>query len=186
MLGISTNGVSNILERRGLPHVTAEVDDLVAQDLIYARGAPCLSCGKTFAHSNGNQKYCSAECKKNHNNKIKKMYGRMHPLRSVKISGIKGQDLRIRLSDEDREEIRYRHKSGGVSIRELAETYGVNRRLIQFVIYPERYKHAKMLAKIRRSDGRYKKTSEELRIQQAKHRAHKKEIIKLITKKYEP
>jgi transposase-like protein len=48
-------------------------------------------------------------------------------------------DKRRKLSDEDKEEIQYRYlKIGGVSQRELAREYGVSRRLIVFIIYPER------------------------------------------------
>jgi len=46
-----------------------------------------------------------------------------------------------KLSDADKEEIRYRYlKVGGVSQRELAAEYNCSRRLIVFVIYPDRQK----------------------------------------------
>ena len=49
------------------------------------------------------------------------------------------KDKRVKLSAKDKEEIRYRYlKIGDVSQRELAREYDVSRRLIVFVIYPER------------------------------------------------
>ena len=53
----------------------------------------------------------------------------------------KDKDRRRKLSDEGKEEIRYRYlEIGGVSQRELAREYGVSKRLIQFCIYPEKLK----------------------------------------------
>ena len=53
----------------------------------------------------------------------------------------KDKDRRVKLSQEDKEEIRYRYlEIGGVSQRELAREYGVSKRLIQFCIYPEKQK----------------------------------------------
>jgi transposase-like protein len=55
----------------------------------------------------------------------------------MKIS--KSDDKRRKLSDEDKEEIRYRYlKVGGVSQGELAREYNVSRRSIVFAIYPEK------------------------------------------------
>lgn len=50
-------------------------------------------------------------------------------------------DKRVKLTPEDKEEIRRRYlQVGGISQRALAEEYGVSRRLIVFIIYPERQK----------------------------------------------
>ena len=50
-------------------------------------------------------------------------------------------DRRRKLSEEDKEDTRARHKSGQ-GIREIAREYAgkCSRRLIQFVIYPQRLK----------------------------------------------
>ena len=47
-------------------------------------------------------------------------------------------DKRIKLTDQDRIEIRDLYAAGQMSQRELARTYNVSRRLIVFTIYPER------------------------------------------------
>ena len=56
-----------------------------------------------------------------------------------KINLPKGFDRRVKLTDEEREEIRKLHKEG-LKIREIARMFEgkCSRRLIQLVIYPER------------------------------------------------
>ena len=53
----------------------------------------------------------------------------------------KGFDRRVKLTDSDREKIKRLHKKG-LGIREIARMFEkkCSRRLIQFVIYPERLK----------------------------------------------
>ena len=48
-------------------------------------------------------------------------------------------DRRIRIPKEEHINIKARH-SDGSSIRSLATEYGVSRRAIQFIVYPERLK----------------------------------------------
>lgn len=48
------------------------------------------------------------------------------------------KDRRIKLNEEDKENIIKLHKQG-ISIREITRRYNVSRRLIQFIIFPERY-----------------------------------------------
>lgn len=59
------------------------------------------------------------------------------PYKSEKIiiEGTK-YDRRKRLSEEEKDKIRA--LKGTVSIHKIAETYGVSRRTIQFILYPER------------------------------------------------
>ena len=49
-------------------------------------------------------------------------------------------DRRVKLTEQDRLEIRDLYASGLFSQRKLAEMYGVSRRLIVFIIHPERQK----------------------------------------------
>ena len=49
-----------------------------------------------------------------------------------------GKDRRVKLTDTDREEIR--HLSKTYSQRQLADMFGVSRRLISFVLDPEKLK----------------------------------------------
>jgi hypothetical protein len=87
-----------------------------------------------------------------------------------------GHDLRVRLTDTDRDNIKHAHRQGE-SIHSISKLYGVNRRLIQFIVYPERLARHKELSHNRTMEGRYKKTTEEIRDRQRKHRAHKKESL---------
>lgn len=52
----------------------------------------------------------------------------------IKIAGTK-HDKRIKLTDTDRDEIK---ELVGMPIRAIARLYGVDKRLIQFILYPER------------------------------------------------
>ena len=54
----------------------------------------------------------------------------------IKIAGSK-YDRRIKLTEQDREDIK---NLTGMSIRGIARMYGVDKRLIQFILFPERYK----------------------------------------------
>ena len=54
----------------------------------------------------------------------------------IKIAGSK-YDRRIKLTEQDREDIK---NLTGMSIRGIARMYGVNKRLIQFILFPERHK----------------------------------------------
>lgn len=55
-------------------------------------------------------------------------------------------DRRRKLPKEYHEAIRRRHKEGE-AIRALARAYGVDKRLIQFIVYPERLEHSRETAR---------------------------------------
>lgn len=175
-LGISVGAVRMRSYRGALTITNGEIDDLVAYDIIRDNNnRGCFVCDKQFRPV-GHQKYCSVKCKEARWNPLRRIHERMHPLQSEKIAGKKGEDKRVKLSDADKEEIRYRRKQGE-SMRELARAFNVDRRLIQFTVYPERYAHARELFKARRKDGRYKESKEKHREDMAKHRAHKREVL---------
>lgn len=53
----------------------------------------------------------------------------------------KGKDRRCKLTDEDKEDIKELHFVKGWGVRKIARAYPqVSRRLIQFVLFPERLK----------------------------------------------
>ncbi len=54
----------------------------------------------------------------------------------IKIAGSK-YDRRVKLTEQDREDIK---NLTGMSIRGIARMYGVDKRLIQFILFPERHK----------------------------------------------
>ncbi|MCR6108626.1 hypothetical protein HXA34_20245 [Salipaludibacillus agaradhaerens] len=68
-------------------------------------------------------------------------------------------DRRVKLTTEDKNAIRTQyfetHKSQRPTMTWLAATYGVDRRLIQFILFPERETRHKEQSKVRRKSGRY-------------------------------
>lgn len=88
-------------------------------------------------------------------------------------------DRRRRLSDLDKAEIKDWHKNGS-SIHEISRVTGVSRRLIQFILFPER--HAKNLSDRAESGGSkqyYVRSKHTLAMR--RHRAHVRDVIKLLS-----
>ncbi len=84
-------------------------------------------------------------------------------------------DKRVKLTDADRENVKQDYETGSISITSLAKKYGVSKRLIQFILFPERQEKAKKDFAERQKDGRYydkKKHSEQVQA----HREHKKNL----------
>lgn len=98
------------------------------------------------------------------------------PYKSEKIKLTKEQDRRIKLTDEQRKEIIEKYTTGLYSQRQLASEYKVSRRLIQFVISPEKYERAKEQRRERQKDGRYKYTKEQWNAIQKEHRHYKQKL----------
>lgn len=88
-------------------------------------------------------------------------------------------DKRIKLTDSQKEEIREKYftakKSEQPSMSKLARDYGVDRRLIQFILFPEREKRQRELDSIRQKDGRYYDKDKHL-LKTRKHRQYKREL----------
>lgn len=98
------------------------------------------------------------------------------PYKSEKIKLSKEQDRRIKLTDEQRQEIRDKYATGLYSQRNLASEYNVSRRLITFVLDDEKRKKCAEAFKERKSDGRYKPTKEEWAKTMREHRRYKQEL----------
>lgn len=91
----------------------------------------------------------------------------------------KEHDKRVRLTDEDREEIKKLYTRDKLGVREIARMYEgkCSRRLIQFILFPERYEVVKKRQKtekvwLRQYDR--KVHTEAMR----RHREHKKKLFK--------
>lgn len=85
-------------------------------------------------------------------------------------------DKRVKLTEEDKKNIIKEYESGTISITSLGKKYGVSKRLIQFILFPERKEKAKKLFAERQKEGRYydhKKHAEQMK----KHRDYKKELL---------
>ena len=98
------------------------------------------------------------------------------PSKSDKMKLSKEQDRRIKLYDEQKEEIRNKYATGIYSQRQLAAEYGVSRRLITFVLDEEKAKIVAEQLKERRADGRYKPTKEEWADTMRNHRQYKRKL----------
>lgn len=80
----------------------------------------------------------------------------MMPYKAEKAGKIKPEDdRRVKLTEEQRDEIRELYVSPDYSLRRLAGMFGVSRRLIQFIVDPEKEKRNKEAFAERQKDGRY-------------------------------
>lgn len=68
------------------------------------------------------------------------------------IAGTKN-DKRVKISPEMREQIL--EEEGVLSQRVTARKYGISRKMVIYIWYPERLEHAKKLFAERQKDGRY-------------------------------
>lgn len=84
-------------------------------------------------------------------------------------------DKRVKLTDDDKQQIRDEYATGNYSQRALAAKWGVSRRSIQFAINPESLEQAKKLYNERRKDGRYYDKDKHAKATR-EHRDHKKEL----------
>lgn len=85
-------------------------------------------------------------------------------------------DKRVKLTDEQREDIRVEYGLGTISQRGLEKKYGVSRRLIQFILSPEKAEKAKKDFAERQKDGRYY-DKDKHKDYVKKHRNHKKDLV---------
>lgn len=89
----------------------------------------------------------------------------------IKIQGTQ-YDRRRKLTEEDKAEIRAKYQAGGTSQRKLAREYGVSRRLIIFVLDPEKLKRNKEARKARGGWQQYY-DKDEWRKTMREHRSYK-------------
>ena len=85
-------------------------------------------------------------------------------------------DRRIKLTEQDRENIKSEHRQGN-SIHSLAKKYNVSRRTIQFTLFSERKEKARQDYKERRKDGRYYNRDKHKEYMK-NHRDYKHELYK--------
>lgn len=96
--------------------------------------------------------------------------------KSEKIKLPKQYDRRFKLSDEQRNEIREKYNKGIYSQQRLATEYHVSRRLIYFIINPDKYEISKEQYRERSKDGRYKPDKESWNKAQKEHRQYKQKL----------
>jgi hypothetical protein len=105
--------------------------------------------------------------------KIKKIMKTYRELEQIKYT--EEQDGRRKILKSQHEEIRSKYKSG-MSMREVAGNYGVDKRLIQFIVYPERLKKLQEWNKQIKHHKKYYDT-EKHREYMRKYRARKKLLL---------
>ena len=93
------------------------------------------------------------------------------------------QDRRVKISDAMRKTIIKRYYADGISQRQIAMSTGVSRRMVSFILFPEKYEKARQQYKERRLDGRYyNKEKNKMAIQ--KTREYKKSLKFMIPKEH--
>lgn len=97
------------------------------------------------------------------------------PYKSEKIPLPPQYDRRRKLTEDDKFEIVRLRKEHNLSQRTLARMFGVSRRLIVFIIDPEKNERYKVRYKERRKDGRYY-DRETHRKTIKNHRAYKQQL----------
>lgn len=87
-------------------------------------------------------------------------------------------DRRRKLTEDQKEYIRWLREEEQLSQRALAAKFGVSRRTIQFIIDPEKLKRNRDSSKERRRAGLYKPTKEEWANTIREHRHYKQQLYK--------
>lgn len=95
----------------------------------------------------------------------------------IKIAGT-SYDRRRKLTEDQKECIRWLREEEKLSQRQLAAMFGVSRRLITFILDPEKEKRNKARIKQHRKDGRYKYTKEKWAVVMKEHRHYKEALAK--------
>lgn len=78
------------------------------------------------------------------------------PYKSEKIKLPRELKRNVKLSLEDREEIRLRRAVFGTSYNMLAKEFGVSKRLVQFICNPEKEMEAKKRLQQAKKNGKYR------------------------------
>lgn len=95
----------------------------------------------------------------------------------IKIEGTV-YDRRRKLTEVQKEEIRLLRRQTGLSYNKIAERYGVSKRMIMFVVDPEKYAVAREQFKERQREGRYQVSREERASIVREHRRYKQGLHK--------
>ena len=95
----------------------------------------------------------------------------------IKIAGT-SHDRRRKLTEDQKEYIRWLREEEKLSQRQLAAMFGVSRRLITFILDPDKEKRNNARAKQLRAEVRYKYTKEEWAEVMKEHRHYKEKLHK--------
>lgn len=95
----------------------------------------------------------------------------------IPISGT-AYDRRQKLTPEQREEIYHRYHTESISQRRLAQEYGVSRRLVTFIIDPDKMEESRQRLKQSKAKGLYKPDKKKWASTVREHRRYKQELFK--------
>ena len=95
----------------------------------------------------------------------------------IKIAGT-SHDRRRKLTEDQKEYIRWLREEEQLSYNQLARQFGVSKRLIIFICKPEIMEKAMERFKQYRKEGRYKPTKEEWAETMKEHRHYKEKLHK--------
>ena len=95
----------------------------------------------------------------------------------INISGTQ-YDRRQKLTPEQRAEIYHRYHTEYVSQRQLAREYSVSRRLITFIIDPDKLEESRKRLKQCKAKGLYKPDKKKWAATVREHRHYKQELFK--------
>lgn len=99
------------------------------------------------------------------------------PYKSEKINIVNTPyDRRRKLTEDQKEYIRWLREEEQLSQRALAAMFGVSRRLITFVLNPEKERRSRENFKKRKSMGMYRPTKEEWAETMRNHRHYKQQL----------
>jgi len=85
-------------------------------------------------------------------------------------------DGRRKITDAQKEQVKYLHRIEGKSIHSIAKTVGISKRSVQFILFPERLKVVQARAiEVKRWEAH--NGAAERRVVMRKHRAKKKALI---------
>lgn len=93
----------------------------------------------------------------------------------IKIAGTQF-DRRIKLTDEQKDLIRWLREEEQISYNKLAAQFNVSKRLVMFICNPEKYEKSKEQFKQRKMEGRYKPCKKEWAETVREHRKYKQEL----------
>lgn len=93
----------------------------------------------------------------------------------IKIAGTQF-DRRIKLTDEQKDLIRWLREEEQISYNKLAVQFNVSKRLVMFICNPEKYEKSKEQFKQRTREGRYKPNKKEWAETIREYRKYKQEL----------
>ena len=93
----------------------------------------------------------------------------------IRIAGTK-HDRRRKLTEDQKDYIRWLRKEENLSQRQLAAMFGVSRRLITFILDPDKEKSNKARLKESKAKGKYKYTKENWAATMREHRHYKQQL----------